>query len=417
MRTVLLIAFHFPPLTGSSGVQRTLRFAQYLPEAGWRPVVVTATPNAYEQTDARTLDQVPAGCEVIRVPALDAARHLAIAGRYPRCLEMPDRWASWSWAGRWLAAGAARRFGAQAVWSTYPIATAHLIGAAVAKRTGLPWVADFRDPMAQEGYPADPARRQGYRAIEREAAEHAARMVFVTPGAMRMYRERFAGLPAHRFALIENGFDESAFAAAVADTPSRPRGQPLVLLHSGIVYPAERDPTNLVRAIAKLDREGRIRRGDLILRFRAPVHAQLILDLANALGVADYFEVLPPVPYLEALAEMSASDALLAMQAANCNAQIPAKVYEYLRAGRPILGLADPEGDTGRLLSDLGCPHVAALESEAEVTACLADFLRALRAGAATVVPRREAERFSRRALTGRLAQLLDDVCRQPPRS
>lgn len=417
MRTVLLIAFHFPPLTGSSGIQRTLRFAQYLPEVGWRPVVVTATPNAYEQTDARTLDQIPAGCEVVRVPALDASRHLAIAGRYPRFLEVPDRWASWSWAGRWLAARAARRFGAQAVWSTYPIATAHLIGAAVAKRTGLPWIADFRDPMAQEGYPSDPARRQAYRAIERAAAEHAARMVFVTPGALRMYRERFAEAPASRFALIENGFDESAFAAAAAVAPPRPEGRPLVLLHSGIVYPAERDPTNLVRAIAQLDRDGAIRRGDLILRFRAPVHADLIRGLANAQGVADYFEVLPPVSYREALAEMTASDGLLAMQAANCNEQIPAKVYEYLRAGRPILGLADPKGDTGRLLGDLGCPYVAALESEVDVTACVAGFLRALRAGEATVIPRSAAERFSRQALTGRLAQLLDDVCTESRRS
>lgn len=417
MRTVLLIAFHFPPLTGSSGIQRTLRFAQYLPEFGWRPVVVTATTGAYESADPRTLDQIPAGCEVVRAPALDAARHLSIGGRYPGFLAVPDRWASWSWAGGWIAARAARRFAAQAVWSTYPIATAHLIGEQAARRSGLPWIADFRDPMAQDGYPADPARWRAYRAIEQAAAERAARMVFVTPGALRIYRERFPDAPADRFALIENGFDESAFAAAVASAPSRPEGRPLVLLHSGIVYPAERDPTNLVRAIANLDRDGTIRRGDLTLRFRAPVHADLILGLANAQGVADYFEVLPPVPYREALAEMAASDGLLAMQAANCNEQIPAKVYEYLRAGRPILGLADPQGDTGRLLSGLGCPHVAALESEADVTACLAAYLRALRAGAASVVPRSEAERFSRRALTGRLAQLLDDVCTEPPRS
>jgi len=417
VRTVLLVAFHFPPLTGSSGIQRTLRFAQYLPEFGWRPVVVTAVTSAYESADPRTLDQIPGGCEVIRAPALDTARHLSIGGRYPGFLAVPDRWASWSWAGGWIAARAARRFGAQAVWSTYPIATAHRIGEQASRRSGLPWIADFRDPMAQDGYPADPARWRAYRAIEDAAAQRAARMVFVTPGALRIYRERFPDAPERRFALIENGFDESAFASARTAEPPPTAGRPLVILHSGIVYPTERDPANLVRAVANLDRDGSIRRGELLLRFRAPVHDELILGLARAHGVADYFEVLPPVPYRDALAEMTASDGLLAMQAANCNEQIPAKVYEYLRASRPILGLADPRGDTGRMLGEVGCPYVAALESEADVTACLAGYLRALRAGSATVVARSQAERFSRRSLTGRLAQLLDEVCAERQRS
>ncbi len=417
MRTILLIAFHFPPLTGSSGIQRTLRFAQYLPEFGWRPVVVTATPGAYEQADPATLDQIPPGCEVIRLPALDTARHLSIRGRYPGFLEVPDRWVSWTWAGGLLAARAARRVGAEAVWSTYPIASAHVLGAAVSRRNRLPWIADFRDPMAQQGYPADPARWQAYRAIEQDAARNAARLVFVTPGALALYRARYPQTPADRFALIENGFDESVFASARTATIPPPEGRPLVIVHSGIVYPAERDPTNLVRAVARLDRDGAIRRGDVVLRFRAPVHGELIASLARDHGVADYFEIAPAVSYAEALAEMMSCDGLLAMQAANCNEQIPAKVYEYLRAGRPTLGLADPAGDTGRLLRKVGCPYVAALESEADVTAGLAQYLRDLKAGTATVVARSEADRFSRRSLTGRFAQLLDEVCGRAPQA
>ena len=83
MKRVLLIAFHFPPVQGSSGVQRTLRFARYLPDFGWEPIVLTAHPRAYAETSDDQLKDIPPGVRVIRAPAWDSSRHLSIAGRYP----------------------------------------------------------------------------------------------------------------------------------------------------------------------------------------------------------------------------------------------------------------------------------------------------------------------------------------------
>ena len=93
MKRVLMIAYHFPPLAGSSGIQRTLRFMRHLPEFGWEPLVLTAHPRAYERTSSDQLADIPEGIVVARAPAFDAARHFAIAGRYPRFLARPDRWA------------------------------------------------------------------------------------------------------------------------------------------------------------------------------------------------------------------------------------------------------------------------------------------------------------------------------------
>jgi hypothetical protein len=92
---------------------------------------------------------------VERAFALDASRQLAVRGRYPAFMARPDRWVSW-----WLGAvpkGLAmiRKYRPQAIWSTYPIATAHKIACTLQRLTGLPWIADFRDPMAQDGYPED----------------------------------------------------------------------------------------------------------------------------------------------------------------------------------------------------------------------------------------------------------------------
>ncbi|MDP2322441.1 MAG: glycosyltransferase, partial [Gammaproteobacteria bacterium] len=92
---VLLIAFHFPPLNSSSGLQRPLSLARYLPAHGWQPSVLTASTKAYESVDLSSVAALPAGLLVIRAGALDAARHLSVRGWYPGWLGIPDRWTSW----------------------------------------------------------------------------------------------------------------------------------------------------------------------------------------------------------------------------------------------------------------------------------------------------------------------------------
>lgn len=405
-----MIAFHFPPLVGTSGIQRTLRFVQHLPSLGWKPVVLTVKPAIYDAVDEATTAQLPPECAVIRVPCLDTAKHLSFRGRYLSALAVPDRWMSWQWLAVGAAVRAARERGASAIWSTYPIATAHRIGAAAARRTGLPWIADFRDPMAQDGYPAEPARWRAFRNIEETATREAARMVFVAPSALTMYRERYPQTPAERFTLIENGYDEAPFAQAGERRPTPRAGRPLVLLHSGIVYPSERDPRALFAALEELARDGRIAAGDFVIRFRAPVHFELLRGLAEAHRVTGFVELAQPIPYEQAIGEMMSSDALLVMQGQNCNAQIPAKLYEYLRAGRPILGLADPAGDTARTLAGFGIDAIATLESKEEIVAMLPAFIEAVRGDAATAPTAETVRRCSRRALTERLAQVLEAV-------
>ena len=82
MKSVLMIAFHFPPIQGSSGIQRTLGFARHLPEFGWQPIVLTAHPRAYPSTTDDLVDTLPPDLHVIRAQAWDASRHFAIRGRY-----------------------------------------------------------------------------------------------------------------------------------------------------------------------------------------------------------------------------------------------------------------------------------------------------------------------------------------------
>ena len=370
-----MVAYHFPPLAGSSGIQRTLRFVQQLPRFGWQPIVLTADPVAYERTHSDLLLEVPPDTVVRRAFALDTARHLAWRGRYIAAMARPDRWNSWRFDAVRQGLKLIRQFAPHAIWSTYPIATAHVVGAELQQRSGLPWIADFRDPMAQEGYPADPVTWQAYRRIEKRTFGQASLCTFTSPSAARTYKARYADIPG-RVALLENGYDEETFVDVErAEQVALPlHAGRLTLLHSGIVYPSERDPRPLFAALNQLSRSGRIRPGQLTIRFRAPVHEQLLRDFALAHDVQPYVEICPAVGYREALAEMLRADALLVMQAANCNEQVPAKLYEYLRAGRPVLCFSDAGGDTVSTLRASGITAFAQLDSADEIASLIARF-------------------------------------------
>lgn len=410
MKRILMVAFQYPPMAGTSGTQRTLRFAEELPALGWQPRVLTVHPSAYVETDPAP-GAVPPATPLLRTGALDTARHLSLFGKYPGWLARPDRWVSWLATAVPAGLRAVRRFRPDVLWSTYPIATAHLVGYWIARLTGLPWVADFRDPMAHDGYPADPAVWRSFLRTEQKVFAQARRMVFVTDGAAALYRSRYPAAAA-RVAVIENGYDEGAFqdAAAASAGQAPPGPGPTVLLHSGVVYPEWRHPGPLFAALRALLDAGSLAPGDLVLRFRASGHDDFIASLARTHGVQQCVQVLPALGYRAALAEMLQADALLLLQSGGCNDQIPAKAYEYLRAGRPVLALTDPAGDTAGLMRRAGLPDLAALDDAPAIAQALARFVQAVRAGGAARPQGRAVESMSRARRSAELAVLLDQV-------
>ena len=412
---VLMVAFHFPPQRGSSGIQRTLKFAQYLPALGWEPLILTAHPRAHADTAPLAPGSLPPGLVVRRAFALDTSRHLAIQGRYTRLMALPDRWATWLLGAVPAGLAMVRTYRPAVLWSTYPIATAHLIGLALHKLTGLPWVADLRDPMLDAVHPFDPLSRRVAGWIEDKTIRTAARVVCTTPGAVRHYRHLFKDVPPERFCLIENGYDDEDFDAAEADARAmvKPAGGPLVMLHSGIVYPLERDPRPLFAALANLLADGSVTPARFQLVLRAPVHEAFLHQLIGEYGIASLVTIAPPLPYRAALAEMLGADALLLLQAANCNDQVPAKLYEYLRANQPLLALTDPQGDTWAAVRAAGIDTLAPLDDAAAIGAALLAFIALAEAGRAPLAPEAVRRSHARSTRTVQLAALFDAVAEE----
>ena len=413
VKRALLIAYHYPPVRVSSGIQRTLKFSQYLPEYGWEPLILTVHPRAYEATSDDQLAEIPKDNPVVRACGFDTARHFAIRGRYFDWMALPDRWVSWCVGGVLAGLSMVRKYRPVVLWSTYPIATAHLIGLTLHRITGLPWVADFRDSMTEEGYPRDARRRKVFRWIERHTVEQARLSVFTTPGAVRMYQERYPR-QASRFLQIPNGFDEENFVDVERDleTERRPVSvmRPLVLVHSGVLYPSERDPTKFFSALATLKRQGAVSPENLRIVLRATGHESLYSGMLTEYGISDLVALMPAIPYRAALREMLEADGLLIFQASNCNHQVPAKIYEYFRAMKPILALTDPAGDTAGVLRQAGVGTVVPLDDERAIIGELAAFVQRVSAGQEHGADRESAARYARRTQTGTLSRVLDQA-------
>lgn len=419
MNRVLIIAYHFPPVAGSSGVLRALKLCRYLPENGWQPTVLTVNPRAYERTDPGQLAEIPADVHVFRTFALDTQRHLSIGGHYLRSMALPDRWASWVPSGVLAGLRAIRRERIDAIFSTFPIPSAVLIGWILHRLTGKPWIVDLRDSMTENDYPRDPATRRSLRRLEARAVRDSSRILFTAASTIAMYRERYPSLTADKCVLVPNGYDEDDFQnlQTSAPQPDISSTRPLRLLHLGLLYPSERDPRPFFRALARLKSERVISPASISVDLRASGHEDLYTKMLAEFGVSDIVNLLPPLPYREALRDASQANALLLFQAANCDHQIPAKAFEYLRLRRPILALTSSTGDTAALLNSTGGATILDISSEDQIHHQLPVFLDTVKHSRHPLPDDGTVQKYSRRSQARTVAQCLSQVLNESSRS
>lgn len=411
MQRLLMIAFHYPPFQGGSGVHRTLKFSKYLPDRGWQPIVLSAHPRAYPHTGAEQLAEVPGEAVVDRAFALDSRRHLALRGRYLRVMALPDQWASWWWPAVFAGLKLVRKYRPSILWSTYPIATAHLIGLTLQRLTGLPWVADFRDSMTEEGYPQDVWSRRAYRWIEKQAVRHSSRLVFTAPSTRQMYLDRYPTMASERCLVIPNGYDEEDFKDLTSSEQTvNVNNNPSRLVHAGVVYPDDRDPRAFFNALSRLKQEARLDAQNFRIDLRASGSEAYYSAILKELGIDDLIHLLPALPYRQALQDCAAADALLLFQAASCNHQIPAKVYEYLRLKKPILALTSDQGDTAALLKEIGGATIVDLADETGLYLALPRFLSLVRSGTHPLPDETMSRRFARKHQALELSQCLSQL-------
>lgn len=369
-------------------------------------------PRAYEQIDEKSLSSIPEDVPIVRSFALDTKKHMGIGGRYLRYMALPDRWVSWVFGGVPTGLHAVREHQIDVLYSTFPIMSAALIGLWMQRFTKLPWVLDLRDPMSQDDYPRDPMVRSVWNKIERACMRRVSRVVFTAEATRQMYLERYPEfLKPEMCVLISNGYDEADFRELQIPEPGPvPAGRPIRLVHSGLIYPVERDPRPMFSAVGRLKKMGRLSADKIQIIFRAPGSEDLYRSLLAQRDIADLIILKPHMPYRQALQECADADGLLLFQAGDCDKQIPAKAYEYLRIGKPILALTTHTGDTAALLRETGGATIVNLESEDEIYEGLSAFVDALRVGTHPVPDPAKIQRYTREAQAGQLAKVLNGL-------
>jgi glycosyltransferase involved in cell wall biosynthesis len=423
MKRVLFLAYLFPPIA-NSGTQRPLKFAKYLSQYGWEPIVLTADRFDQHNTDPALLDELPKSVRVVRVPMLNElisdlveiggartrlARRIggAIRWRLQERFRKPDLYALWRPTVRRAAIKLFKSEGFDAIYATgFPWSTL-LAGADIATATGRPLIADFRDPWAGEDLfrtrhrPPEHEERAGEKIVLRAASA----AISVAPTMTRRLMAAHPDIDESKFVTLYNGFDP----IDLDPPPPRTDGK-FRFVYTG-VWKEGYSPSTLYDVIEWLKRSR-----PHLLRDVEFVTAGYAPGEARRRGLTEYIRELGPVPHREAIALMHSADVLFVTNGEG-NRQIlglPGKLYEYLATGRPVLALTHPDGDAGRILQRVGGGVAVSSEDpgtllEAVATACRDRKLEV------PPLNRSELACFERVNLTRQLAELLDETtCRAP---
>jgi glycosyltransferase involved in cell wall biosynthesis len=415
-KRALMVAFHFPP-DGGSGMQRTLKFARYLPELGWDVEVLTVRASTYDMLDYSMLEQIPEQVAVHRTFCLHPGKHLSIGGWYPGIFNFLDRFAYWYPFGVRKGRQVLRQRPFDVIYSTSPTRTAHLIAGTLAQSSGVPWVCDFRDPWLDPT--SEPilratlggeARVGFLRARERNIVRRASRIIVNTAPSKQDLAARYTDLDPGRIEVLPNGYDEADFTG-IAAAPRNVPGSCLLLLHSGEIYPVTRDPRPLIEAVAALVKNGRIGAQEIHLKFIGSGGALESSSFRGWLAERSMEKMVTlerRMAHGPCIAEMLAANALLLLQCTpEANMQVPAKFYEYLRTGKPMLTLAPAASATAQIASECRTGWVLDSHDAAGLQGALLAMIERHRRDA-LVSERPGATKYERKQLTARLAGILE---------
>jgi glycosyltransferase involved in cell wall biosynthesis len=434
-RRVLLIAYSFPPV-GGAGVQRPTKWVKYLPDFGWDVTVLTPANPSVPVRDDSLLAEIPRETRIVRAPtwepdyrrkeewtgdrapATAVARCLSgvkrVARRVAQAVLQPDLQVLWTYNALRAATEELRRVRHDAIVVTVPPYSALSVGVALKRRFAVPLVFDFRDEWDLSRRYLEQAPRGGWSQfvqtrMQRSLLKHADAVITTTQASAETYRQKLAEVGnaagAH---CIYNGFDPDDFAVAAGAQPLGRTGFRLV--YTGTLW----NLTNVEPLVLAVERVNAANPAllsglELVCVGRSTPEQRRLLERLR--GTPCRLELRDYCSHAEVAHWLHGADALclLLSDVPGAERVVPAKLFEYLASGKPILAIL-PHGEAARLLRQF-LPDGHFLPRDINgIAGWLADRLRTDSASPAVRPSYDGLEEFSRPAQAGRLADVLNEA-------
>jgi hypothetical protein len=442
MKKVLIITYHFPP-DAAVGAIRPAKFAKFLPEFGWEPVIYTVKEKYYDLLDYSKFEPALNPLRIHRANLIPGPLHLysrfpykgknfpnnlrphqsirrknqnginSIKRFFSSMVRLPDDKQGWIANIAIDGYRIFRRHKIDTFITTGPPMSTHVGGLFLKNLTHAKWVADFRDPWWTEVY----LKSSPYRTflfdniqkwLESKVIKKADMVVSTTPSLTEHFKLNLPPNQQNKFVTITNGFDESDFLGIATSTWTI--NSKIRIIHTGTLY-FSRNPEPFFIALNKLVKRGLIHKDHIeidLIGNCAFYKGGTVQELIDKYELSFIVRLLGMMPFRKSLENQMDSDALLLFAQEQPN-MIPAKVFEYLKINKPIFAITE-EGETKRILEDFENVFIADQGKRDDIAKKFLQLLEAIKNGKKYLSSPERIKKYDRRYLTEKLAGYLDMI-------
>jgi len=430
MKKVLIITYYWIP-SGGAGVQRWVKFTKYLRDFGWEPIIYTPENPEFPSIDHSFEKDIPVDITVLKTPIWEPYNvYRKLSGKKDEAINAgfisenkkqgwKDKLSIWI-RGNFLIPDP-RRFWinpsvrylteyirtnpVDTVITTGPPHSMHLIGLGLKKNfPTLPWIADFRDPWTNIDFYKDLnltwfADKMHHR-LETKVVRAADCVLVVSQGM----KDEFELMKPKQLQVITNGYDESDVYKLGIELDNK-----FSISHIGTLN-AARNPKTVWKVLSEICTENPVFKNDLRIQLVGKVDFSVLEDIRR-FGLQDQLLKIDYLSHNEAIAKQNASQILLLLinKSGNAKGILTGKFFEYLAAKRPIFAVGPTDGDAADVLRETGAGVMVGFLDEISSKQAILDFYNQFKTNKLSVQSK-SVERFSRRSLTGELANLLNSL-------
>ena len=436
MKRVLIISYYWPP-TGGSGVQRWVKFAKYLPSEGWQPVIYTPENPEQLAVDESLAAEVPEAAEVVKTRIIEPyelyKKLLRRSGHSKEAVEVnpvnAQNKSLLQKAAMWVR-GNLFRPDPRCLWiepsvrflkkylsehpvdlivSTGPPQSMHMIGLRLSRETGLPWIADFRDPWTKIFYfkhlSMTPATERWHKKMEKMVLDEASAVVAVSP----LVQQEFQAMTDTPVELITNGFDECDFSSEPCTQAYGGASQEFTITHTGL-FAADGNPTVLWDVLAEKCQTDEAFRKLLRIKLIGKTDDQILKALKDKGLESSLINMGYQTHSVAVKQQRQASVLILPLRKEpEYRAVLPGKLFEYLASQRPILGIGQPDGAMAMIVNVTGTGTVIDWNDKEGISQYIEQCWERHLEGRLSS-DGADLSRFTRRSLTRRMAGLFERV-------